>query len=164
MVTSSQIQSDRRAAKWQITIRQLTAILFDVTWMFFVGGFSFYLAIVVPIGGNTIGPEVQGLVTEHVSKITNIFGLIAGIIWVFRSHAQKFGWSCLSQGVVLIASSIALMVLHAEVVASLNLKPMNLFSDWTFYGIHRLYMWITLLQWLAMVALAINALWRDRRR
>src|SRR5262245_43561069 len=58
-------------------LTQLRRFAVLVALMFWLGGFTFYAAVVVPIGQEELGHEQQGFLTRQVTNYLNISGLVA---------------------------------------------------------------------------------------
>src|SRR5437868_7896969 len=72
-----------------------------VALIFWQGGFTFYSAVVVPVGQEVLGSHVaQGLVTRHVTNYLNLAGAFALLplawdTWAsgIRGRWRRFRWS-----------------------------------------------------------------------
>jgi hypothetical protein len=134
--------------------RSICCALGNSLWTFWVGGFSFYIAVVVPVGGAEIGPDLQGLVTAQITMVINIGGLIFGFAWLLP-HWQPNSWTRYRQfcASTLVLISGWLCFHRLDVIAEMDGRSVSIFQGWSFYGIHRFYIWLTLLQWLAALGI-----------
>src|SRR5579871_1207813 len=61
--------------------------------MFWQGGFTFYAAVVVPIGTAQLGGATeQGFITRHVAWYLNVAGAVALVILAWDAAATRAGW------------------------------------------------------------------------
>ena len=71
----------------------LRRFLVLVALMFWLGGFTFYAAVVVPVGQEDLGSHLeQGFITRQVTKYLNLSGAIALLLlaWdVVASHDRS---------------------------------------------------------------------------
>jgi hypothetical protein len=143
-----------------------------IALMFWQGGFTFYSSVVVPLGQETFGPIDQGFLTRQVTNYLNLSGVIAIAIlasemWFSRdvSLARRAArWGLLAATALLLA---VLIWLHARLDAFLDLENMQLLDRRSFRTEHRVYLWVSTIQWACCVGLTLLAVisWRaeDRR-
>ena len=144
------------------TLWRLWQVLLDTTWIFWIGGLTFYIAIVVPVGGQVLGASEQGLVTEVVTWYANLAGFIAiGLAIVdYRSRRDNAGFALafsafLLQWVLMYWRYVLVMESHG------NAKwP---WQEWSFYSLHRVYLWTTTLLWLLAVGLTFRLSYQRSR-
>ena len=157
------MQEGRRATR--IALRVVVALLFAVWW----GGFTFYAAVVVPIGVTVLGSATaQGFVTQPVSDRINVIGavVIAVLCWNMISarrgssrrvrRALEISWA------VLAAAQVALIVLHPRLDAMLDMKTRSIVVEHSvFYATHRMYLVVATGQWFAAIvhAVAVGYAW-----
>ena len=135
------------------------------TLALWLGGFTFYSAAVIPVLHDQLGsPMDAGLVTQRVTDILNYTGIVAVLLGWFAVILER------KSGRVLRASSKASRVLlgtfSACLLALLGLhvvmdRRLDSGSLAGFYSLHRAYLWISVLQWLA--SLGLLACWADVR-
>jgi len=144
-----------------------------VALMFWQGGFTFYAAVVVPVGQKELGSHLeQGFITRQVTNFLNLSGAVALPLLAWdvavsadRSRVRRgLRWSAWT-GMVLML--LTLVRLHQELDRLLNLETRELANPQAFRTGHRWYLWLSTVQWacaLAYAALALPA-WRaeDRR-
>ena len=122
--------------------------------MFWLGGLTFYGAVVIPIGRLTIGQPSQSLITRQVAWVLNLSAavLLLPLAWdqctsLVRSRRRWLVW--LGFGLCIPP----LHGLHMQMSAMMDGAP-SPFE--TFSTVHRLYLWLSTLQWvLAVVYLAL---------
>lgn len=147
----------------------LRRFLVLVALMFWLGGFTFYAGVVVPIGQRVLGRTAQSDVTRHVSIYLNLACAIAllPLAWDIAaadpSRKRRIArWACWINVVLTLA---ALHWLHGELVAILD-HPSGSGQDAGFRFGHKAYLWISTYQWLAGViytVLMVQA-WRAEDR
>jgi hypothetical protein len=118
--------------------------------MFWQGGFTFYAAVVVPIGQATFGPEDQGAVTRQVTNYLNLAGGIGLIVlaWdvVAATDTAPRRWT---RGLAWAGMALALAVLvglHLHLDQLLDQPTPNLHRQAFRFG-HRVYLWVSTFQW-----------------
>jgi hypothetical protein len=134
---------------------KLRRFLVFLALAFSFGGFTFYAAVVVPIGGAVLGTTTQGFVTRHVTDVINAATAvsIAFLAWeaiagsASRSRAVSIVLAALIATVA--ACCLVLVGLHPRLVALLDVKEMSVIDHDEFYRTHRVYLWVSALQWLA---------------
>ena len=135
-------------------------VLFLVTLSIYIGGFTFYSAVVIPVLHDRLESSLEtGLITQRVTDVLNLLGVVT----------LSLGWSVYGLGAIrayrgdrsgrfriwpLVISSICLvvlLVLHRVLDRKLET---NMFSG--FYPCHRAYLWTSTVQWFANLALLIQ--------
>ena len=127
------------------TVRYFFALAAITLWL---GGLTFYAAFVVPIGSSIHGSMQQGLVTQVVTNRLNVVGVVAiGLLgwqcWSVRSWWLRGTW-CL-----LVAVQLALFAAHLPLDAMLDAEQVSVTDPDQFYQLHRVYLILTTVQWLA---------------
>jgi Na+-driven multidrug efflux pump len=140
---------------------------------FWQGGFTFYAAVVVPVGQDVLGSHFeQGLITRRVTVYLNLAGAIAllPLVWDAVGTRDPAPWRRrlrLLLWLGMAAALVALYRLHPLVDQYLELDSHNLTDRRAFRHYHRLYLWVSTVQWgCAVVYLLLSLLaWRaeDRR-
>jgi hypothetical protein len=138
---------------------------------FWQGGFTFYAAVVVPVGQQVLGSHFdQGLITRQVTNYLNLAGGIALLLlaWDAAAGRQSFRKRGLRWGCLLgMGLALALLVwLHLRLDALFAPDESRLLDRQAFRSLHRLYLWISTIQWaLALVYGAVALLaWREQDR
>jgi Domain of unknown function (DUF4149) len=126
-----------------------------------LGGFTLYSAVVIPILHDHLGaPFEVGLITRRVTHALNAIGgatLLMGWLLVVdpsnrpkdRSPAHRLRFAPLAVSTLCLA---ALVVLHVVMDAKLDTGRVAGFYSW-----HRAYLWMSTVQWLANLALLLSA-------
>jgi hypothetical protein len=135
--------------------------------MFWQGGFTFYSGVVVPLGQETFGPVDQGFLTRQVTNYLNLSGLIAIpiLVWelcVSRDPSRlrrRLRWGLLILTATLL---VALMGLHIQMDALLDSENMQLLDRRLFRINHRIYLWVSTVQWACCLSLTLLAIWSWR--
>jgi len=136
--------------------------------MFWQGGFTFYAAVVIPLGADALGGHLeQGFITRRVSNYFNLAGAVALPILAWDVAAssdtvrwrRRLRWSLWG---VLLATLAGLLWLHVRLDALLDADQHLILDQEAFRTQHRLYLNISTVQWvagLAALALCLGA-WR----
>ncbi len=120
---------------------------------FWLGGFTFYSAVVIPVLHDQLGsPLATGLVTRRVTDALNILGVVTitlgWLMTVFARLTQQLrplhrDWASLAL-VITTVCLVILIALHRVLDKRLDAARMH-----DFYSLHRLYLWVSTVQWLA---------------
>src|SRR5262245_23397083 len=151
-------------APW-VLVRRITAIAALSLWL---GGLTFYGAVVVPLGGKVLGSAAaQGFITEEVTIRLNVIGVvaIAALVWNAASADGRRRSLWMTWGVMLV-TQVALIALHPYLGELLDVDARRVIDHDAFYSRHRVYLLVTAAQWLAAVihsVLVIGA-WRAADR
>ncbi len=127
-------------------------VLFLLSFTF--GGFFFYAGVVVPIGTSVLGSTTQGFVTRLVTKTLNAATVVtllavAGDAIIERTYRSRGENRVLMTCICLIAvCCVTLFWLHAKLDALLDPEGMVVNDSDIFYGMHRVYLWTSTLQWV----------------
>jgi hypothetical protein len=141
--------------------------------MFWVGGFTFYVSVVVPLGTKVLRSTLrQGFITREVTWWLNVSAAVAlallaldllgrdPVRWRFRAR--------LALWLLMAACQAALFRLWSSLDALMLSKGLIVTDPEAFYPLHRAYLWAHTAQWgvaLFYIALCLAA-WRreDRER
>ena len=135
--------------------------LFLVALSIYIGGFTFYSAVVIPVLHDRLESSLEtGLITQRVTDVLNLLGvatLSAGWCVYGLSAAREFRSDRGSRFKIwpLVISSICLivlLVLHRVLDRKLET---NTFAG--FYPYHRAYLWTSTVQWFANLVLLIQS-------
>ena len=124
------------------------------------GGFTFYAGVVVPIGGRVLGSTTQGFVTRQVTHAINAMTAIMVVLFAWNIVAQWGHRGSVLNRVLAAAATIvglcclALVLLHSNLDSYLIERDLAVNDPERFYGVHRAYLWVSMLQWVAMMPLA----------
>jgi hypothetical protein len=136
--------------------------------LFWQGGFTFYAAVVVPVGRQAIGTR-QSEVTRPVTLYLNLAGAVAlvplawdaGVGRDVSRRCRSLRWGTW----VGMALTLALLLgLHQ--VLSDRLREGVSPADPSFHGLHRAYLWVSTVQWACSLVYAGATLgaWRAQDR
>lgn len=134
---------------------------------FWQGGFTFYSAVVVPLGQATFGPLEQGFLTGQVTNYLNLAGVIALVPLAWDAAAGRdvspgrraARWICWA---ILAVTMVGLLGLHVYLDRLLDPETVQVLERRPFRSGHRWYLWLSTIQWavaLVYVAVAL-ASWR----
>jgi hypothetical protein len=140
--------------------------------MFWQGGFTFYAAVVVPIGTEVLGSALhQGMITRQVTHWLNVAAAVALAAWAWDLAAepaatavrQRLRWLLWLLLSTLLA---ALACLHPRMDALLDADNVRVLDHGVFNNLHRWYLWLGTAQWAGSIALIFTTLrsWRDTDR
>lgn len=136
-------------------IRGVLALLFLTLWW---GGFTFYASRVVFIGHQVLHSTVkQGFITEIVTTELNWIGLaaLAFIGWELFAAGTLLRRTAWSAWTVALLTTLTLFLIHMKLSGMLDFSSRQIHDDEHFYGWHRLYLLITMVQWLASTLLLL---------
>lgn len=142
--------------------QQVARVLLVALWTLWLGGFSFYSAVVVKIGADVLGSELeQGLITQQVTHSLNALGLAAVVGAAVLAPLSGFhvtrrqaiwGWGLLA---VFLADDLFLIYWHDQVARAIDLETRSVEDYDQFYLSHRIYLWVSIGQWLVGWALLV---------
>lgn len=140
----------------------LGRLIGESIWTLWLGGLTFYIAVVVPIGSGVIGSDVQGEITAEVTFYLNLMAMIAAACVAIearlpdRNRFPKTTWGLAATIAVVTVGLIVLRAVMLERMPGLVLaESESLASErWSFYSLHRVYLWLTTLQWICGVAIS----------
>ena len=136
-----------------------------IALMFWQGGFTFYAAVVVPIGQQVLGAHFeQGLITRRVTVYLNLAGLAAllPLAWDMLSTADTLRWRCWARWLAwagMLATLLVLFWLHPRMDSFLDPDTHEFIDRRAFAPLHRIYLWLSTAQWLCGIVYALFALW-----
>jgi hypothetical protein len=144
-----------------VVSRRILASAFLSLWM---GGFTFYAAVVVPVGQDVLGSHrEQGFVTRRVTDYLNASGAIALLVlaWdTLASRAQRTLERRLRLGAWIgLAGTLAVLVwLHQRLDALLDPDSFSIRDHRSFYALHRWYLLTSTVQWAFAIGYAVLSL------
>jgi hypothetical protein len=136
--------------------------------MFWQGGFTFYAAVVVPVGQHVLGSHLeQGLITRRVTPYLNLAGTVALLALAWDTAAtrdptvHRRWWRWLAWAGMLLTLG-ALAWLHPRLDGLLEPHSGRILDRGSFRTGHRWYLWLSTVQWALGIAygLATLAAWR----
>lgn len=150
------------------TFRRFLVIQSLMLWQ---GGFLFYASFVVPTGTEVLGSAAeQGQITQRVTNSLNVVGGVALVILLWDLGAtRKTGpqrWLRFGLWLFMVLTMVAMVYLHQKMDAVIDeandIRP----PREVFRPLHRLYLWLTTVQWAAGLVYTIWMLrtWRRSDR
>lgn len=136
-------------------MRTLRRYLVLVALAFWLGGFTFYVSVVVPVGTRVLGsPMRQGLITRQVTVWLNLAGTLALPVLALDVIASRdpLRWRFvvrLALLVLMAGCQAVLFWLHAHLDSMLDIRAMDVSDHDAFYLAHRVYLWTHTVQWVA---------------
>jgi hypothetical protein len=136
--------------------------------MFWQGGFTFYGAVVVPVGSEILGShQEQGWITRSVTNYLNLAGMVALVVWawdiarttdsvVWRHRLRWVLWA------VLLLTLGLLVWLHLRLDDFIDFELFQIIDRPHFRILHNWYLNISTVQWggsLVLMAVTLLA-WR----
>jgi hypothetical protein len=154
--------------RWRSMLRLARRFLVIAALVFWQGGFTFYAAVVVPIGAEVLESHTkQGFITRQVSNWLNVAGaagllLLAWDMAVCRDAVRWRGglrWAAWSVALLTLG---ALAVLHLRLDELLEPEQMRILEREQYRDLHRIYLWTSTIQWAAIVVWLLVTLsaWR----
>ncbi len=137
--------------------------------MFWLGGFTFYASVVVPIGTQVLGnsPRRQGFITRKVTRELNLAAAVALVVLAVevvagRDPSRPRWWARLGLWLVLAGCQAALFWLHPHLDSFLVERGGIVTDTEAFRPWHRAYLWTHTVQWWAGVFFLVLLLagWR----
>lgn len=134
-----------------MTARRFLVLQAFMVWQ---GGFVFYAVFVVPAGTQLWGATGQGAVTARVTDALNWVGLVGvGLLALDlafsrdpqprRTACRWWAWA------VVMGCQFLLFYLHQILEAFMDDRRQMVLVRPPFYPVHRVYLWVSTLQWLA---------------
>jgi hypothetical protein len=121
---------------------------------FWIGGFTFYASVVIPVGMQVLGGHVrQGFITQQVTQWLNISAIFALAIFAWNAFAVWGRIGKLARFILLTtlcfmsAIQIELFVLHPYLDRLLDIKAREVIEFGRFGTLHRIYLVTTTVQW-----------------
>ncbi|WP_165073081.1 hypothetical protein [Paludisphaera rhizosphaerae] len=146
----------------------LRRLLLLLSLMFWQGGFTFYGAVVVPIGSSLLGSGTeQGFITRSVTNYLNLAGVVALAIWAWElaavrgtsSGGRRLRFSIWT-GCALC--QVALIWMHWKLDQFLVPEDATILDPQRFHSLHETYLTISGVQWGGCLVLTALTLWSWR--
>src|SRR5438445_319875 len=130
---------------------------------FWLGGFTFYVSVVVPVGTDVLGSAMQqGLITRRVTAWLNLAGACALVpLSLDALTDDRSAWrhrARLALWALVAVCQAALFVLHRHLDAMIDPEEMTVSDPAAFYRLHRAYLWLHTAQWFAALAFIVLTL------
>lgn len=122
------------------------------------GGFTFYAGFVVPTGGRVLDPTTQGFVTREVVPWLNYFAMATAVLFAVEIFVRRRSDSAISKfywfPVFIVAVCFGLLIfIYPKMNLMLDGQEMSVLEPDAFYQLHRVYLWGSTFQWLALVTI-----------
>jgi hypothetical protein len=142
-------------------LARIIRLLFVFALAIYLGGFTFYSVVVIPILHDQLGSSLEaGLVTQRVTKVLNEIGVVTLLLgWrVYRDSRvagvggdRGHAWRL---GPILVSTTclLGLFALHSVLDRKLEAGTRVGFYPW-----HRAYLWTSTIQWVANIVLMAQA-------
>ena len=132
-------------------VLRLSCLLALSVWM---GGFTFYSAVVIPVLHDSLGSVDTGYVTQRVTDYINAIGLGTVLIWWMAAWVERSDRLVLTRqlrlGLLATTTLILLGLIALHRVMDGRLEAGSLRG---FYPLHRVYLIASTLQWFVNVGL-----------
>lgn len=143
-----------------------------IALMFWQGGFTFYVSVVVPVGTAVLGSALrQGFITRQVTGWLNLtaavaLAVLACDLLLCRDTSRARSWSRAGIWSFMLACQVLLFRLHARLDGMMEEKGRILLDPEAFYPVHRVYLWTHTAQWAAGLVFVLLMLvaWRAEDR
>jgi hypothetical protein len=145
---------------WKIGVELLVRYAALVAMTIWLGGFTFYASIVIPILHEELGGLDAGQITGQVAKPLNGFGAVAIAAWwvlAVMERSRRERWACwMRVGLLGVTTAIlvGLIVLHPILETRLESE-----SRQGFYALHKIYLIASTGQWGVNLGLLAITLW-----
>ncbi len=135
----------------------LVRVLFLVALSIYIGGFTFYSSVVIPVLHDRLESSFEtGMVTQRVTDALNVLGAVTlllgwsafGLAVVCHAQVSRWQWGALFTSIVCL---IVLVILHRVMDQKLATDSLA-----GFYPLHRAYLWTSTIQWIANLWLLIQ--------
>jgi hypothetical protein len=131
----------------------LRRLILLIALMFWQGGFMFYGSVVITVGAQVLGSEMeQGFVTQSVTNYLNIAGAACLTIWGFVLWRERTRWLGWTFWLAIVLSLVALVLLHGRMDQRLEIDS-HVVAGKGFYSLHRVYLAFSAVQWLGSLGL-----------
>jgi hypothetical protein len=140
--------------------------------MFWQGGFTFYGAVVVPVGSAILGShQAQGWITRSVTNYLNLAGIVALGVWAWEIAGTSDSlpwrrWLRWTLWTILLLTLALLAWLHLRLDDLLDLDLLRITDRPNFRNYHVWYLNLSTVQWAGSLILAAATLfaWRSEDR
>jgi hypothetical protein len=137
--------------------------------MFWQGGFTFYGAVVVPVGSAVLGSQrEQGFITRSVTNYLNLAGAVALAVWGWDLTAtpatspvgRRLRWAIWAG---LVLSLVVLIRLHPSLDELLVPDDAMVLDRHRFRSLHERYLIVSTVQWAGCLLLTALTIWAWRQ-
>lgn len=116
----------------------------------------FYVSFVVPIGTEILGSaRSQGFITQQVTNWLNVVcGCAIGMMLIETirgriASVNRRRWTELVTLILIGCFLLAMIWLHQIMDRMINVTDESITDANRFYGLHRIYLWLSTFQWIA---------------
>ncbi|HXJ57130.1 MAG TPA: hypothetical protein VNU68_10730 [Verrucomicrobiae bacterium] len=143
---------------------------------FWLGGFTFYAAVVIHTGHRVFGSVLEtGFLTQRVTGWLNLSGLVALAILLWNAVASSVGSTASSRWrnsalwltlALMLGIEAALFLIHPNLDKTLDTSAHRILARSQFHRLHLVYMNLSTVQWAAglLHTLLILRIWRSADR
>lgn len=130
--------------------------MFVAAVAFWLGGFTFYGGVVIPVGIKVLGSHLrQGFITQQVTAWLNVIGTFALsillwntlAIWRVRERVLRIGLA--STWVAMVLIQIELFIMHPMLDRLIDAHARAILDEDRFGFLHRVYLISSTAQWVA---------------
>src|SRR5262245_2017182 len=148
--------------------RYLSRLATVLTMALWWGGLTFYALFVVPTGVEVLGGETeQGFITQRVSNIINLCGVLALVVLLVHAAVSwrsigRFAKITLSTTwFITAAAQSVLLLMHPRLDALLDVPSHSIVEPSSFHRLHELYLIVITIQWSSALLhlVAIITIW-----
>jgi hypothetical protein len=125
---------------------------------FWLGGLTFYAAVVIPTATRVLGSHVRvGFITQRVTNWINVSAVIAlgvlllALVLPVGSGRRRYRFLLVATWCLMAAAQIGLFVLHPLLDGALDPVHRQIVDEPRFYRLHRGYLWLAMSQQVAGV-------------
>lgn len=151
-----------------VLLKRLVLLLLTAFWL---GGLTFYAGVVIPTAHHVLGSHRRvGFITQGVTNWINVAGAVtlATLLWhlvvTLRRGpiARRWRTMLLISWITMAAAQVALFALHRVMDRHLDVETRAITEESQFYGMHRVYLILTMTQQAAglLQVLCLLAVWR----
>src|SRR5262249_12929601 len=140
-------------------------VLVLIALSFWQGGFTFYAAVVVPVGTEVLNSTLrQGFITRRVTHYLNLTAAVALVVlgWEVLASRDPAQWrrrACRGVWVFAVLCQGLLFWLHPRLDSLLRVKGRLILDREAFRPQHQLYLWTHTLQWATALAFLVLCVW-----
>jgi hypothetical protein len=133
-----------------------------------LGGFTVYTGIVIPIGHRQLGSGRFGFVTGQVTNLLSVLAaaallvLLVNLLTEWGAMGGRVRWVLVGTWVLILASLVVLLFLHSRLDELLDYKSREISNQDRFQSLHERYELVATLQWASGIVYlwCLLAAWR----
>jgi hypothetical protein len=120
--------------------------------MFWLGGFTFYAGVVVPIGQDVVGKGTQPFITRLVTYAINAAGAVTllALVLDLAAATDESRWARRLRWLLwlgMAATLVVLVWLHPQIDRFLDVESQEIMNRKALRPWHRAYLWVSTGQW-----------------